>query len=283
MKKTLIIPNENKDVNLAFTQKIVNLLTRQGVEITLSDRYSIFNITDVRYVSDDILFDNVDFAITVGGDGTILRFAEKLSKANIPVVGINLGRLGFMTELEPDEIALLNKIVNDDYTIDKRMMMDVSVSKGEELIFHHCALNDVVVSNGSVSKIAELELFCDNTYVSLYHADGLIVSTPSGSTAYSLSAGGPVMSPNVNAICVTPICSHSFRDRPIVFSDESVVEIYNICEREPYLYLSIDGRINIRIMRNQSVRITKSQKVAKLIRVKDHNFYAELCNKLSAL
>jgi len=91
------------------------------------------------------------------------------------------------------------------------------------------------------------------------------------------------MSPNVNAICVTPICSHSFRDRPIVFSDDSVIEIFNICEREPYLYLSIDGRINIRIMRNQSVRITKSQKVAKLLRVKEHNFYAELCNKLSAL
>lgn len=282
MKKTLIIPNENKDVNLAFTQKIVNLLTRQGVEITLSDRYSIFNITDVRYVSDDILFDNVDFAITVGGDGTILRFAEKLSKANIPVVGINLGRLGFMTELEPDEIALLNKIVNDDYTIDKRMMMDVSVSKGEELIFHHCALNDVVVSNGSVSKIAELELFCDNTYVSLYHADGLIVSTPTGSTAYSLSAGGSIIDPSINCLLLTPVCPHSFyNSRSIVFSPNSHLRIKNVQENEDNTYLTVDGKTNQKISNGDFVNISTSPQFLQIIKIKDKKFYDRVYQKIS--
>jgi NAD+ kinase len=237
----------------------------------------------VRFVSPDRMYDNIDLVVVVGGDGTVLEAARRAAPRDIPIFGINKGRLGYMTSLEVDELDLIEKVMCGEYYFDIRSMLDIELRHNGKPLYVSCALNDAVVSNGSIAKVVDMQLKADDKVVGNYRADGLIVSTPSGSTAYSLSAGGPVMSPNVNAICVTPICSHSFRDRPIVFSDESVVEIYNICEREPYLYLSIDGRINIRIMRNQSVRITKSQKVAKLIRVKDHNFYAELCNKLSAL
>jgi NAD+ kinase len=237
----------------------------------------------IKFVAPEKMYDNVDLVVVVGGDGTVLEAARRAAPKEIPILGINKGRLGYMTSLEVDELDLIEKVMCGEYYFDIRSMLDIELRHNGKPLYVSCALNDAVVSNGSIAKVVDMQLKADDKVVGNYRADGLIVSTPSGSTAYSLSAGGPVMSPNVNAICVTPICSHSFRDRPIVFSDESVVEIYNICEREPYLYLSIDGRINIRIMRNQSVRITKSQKVAKLIRVKDHNFYAELCNKLSAL
>lgn len=237
----------------------------------------------VKYVAPERMYDNVDLIVVVGGDGTVLEAARRAAPKEIPILGINKGRLGYMTSLEVDELDMIEKVMRGEYYFDIRSMLDIELRHNGKPLYVSCALNDAVVSNGSIAKVVDMQLNADDKVVGKYRADGLIVSTPSGSTAYSLSAGGPVMSPNVNAICVTPICSHSFRDRPIVFSDESVIEIFNICEREPYLYLSIDGRINIRIMKNQSVRITKSKKIAKLIRVKDHNFYAELCNKLSAL
>lgn len=237
----------------------------------------------VKFVPPERMYDNIDLVVVVGGDGTVLEAARRAAPKGIPILGINKGRLGYMTSLEVDELDMIPWIMNGEYYFDIRSMLDIELRHNGKPLYMSCALNDAVVSNGSIAKIVDMQLKADDKIVGNYRADGLIVSTPSGSTAYSLAAGGPVMSPNVKAICVTPICSHSFRDRPIVFSDESVIEIYNVCDREPYLYLSIDGRINIRIMRNQSVRIAKSQKTAKLIRVKDHNFYAELCNKLSAL
>ncbi len=237
----------------------------------------------IKFVAPERMYDNVDLVVVVGGDGTVLEAARRAAPKEIPILGINKGRLGYMTSLEVDELDLIEKVMRGEYYFDTRSMLDIELRHNGKPLYVSCALNDAVVSNGSIAKVVDMQLKADDKIVGNYRADGLIVSTPSGSTAYSLSAGGPVMSPNVNAICVTPICSHSFRDRPIIFSDESVIEIYNICEREPYLYLSIDGRINIRIMRNQSVRITKSKRVAKLMRVKDHNFYAEFCSKLSAL
>ncbi len=237
----------------------------------------------VRFVSPDRIYDNIDLVAVVGGDGSVLEAARRAAPRDIPILGINKGRLGYMTSLEVDELDLIERVMNDDYYFDDRAMLDIKLEYNGKPLYLSRALNDAVVSNGSIAKIVDMQLSADNKVVGTYRADGLIVTTPSGSTAYSLSAGGPIMSPNVSAICVTPICPHSFRDRPIVFSDKSVIEIKNICEREPYLYLSIDGRINIRVMRNQTVKITKSDKTAKLIRVKDHNFYAELCNKLSAL
>jgi NAD+ kinase len=237
----------------------------------------------VKFVAPERMYDNVDLVVVVGGDGTVLEAARRAAPKEIPILGINKGRLGYMTSLEVDELDMIEKIMQGEYYFDIRSMLDIELRHNGKPLYMSCALNDAVVSNGSIAKIVDMQLKADDKVVGNYRADGLIVSTPSGSTAYSLAAGGPVMSPNVKAICVTPICSHSFRDRPIVFSDDSEIEIYNVCDREPYLYLSIDGRINIRIMRNQSVRITKSQKTAKLIRIKDHNFYAELCNKLSAI
>ena len=233
----------------------------------------------VRFVSPDRMYDNVDLVVAIGGDGTVLEAARRAAPRDIPIFGINKGRLGYMTSLEVSEMDLIEKVMSDDYYFDNRTMLDVELSHNGKPLYVSRALNDAVISNGSIARVIDMHVKADGKNVGTYRADGLIITSPSGSTAYSLSAGGPIMAPNVPAICLTPICPHSFKDRPIVFSDNSVIEVKNICDREPYLYLTIDGRINIRIMRNQSVRISKSEKVARLLRVKEHSFYEDLCFK----
>ena len=237
----------------------------------------------VRFVSPDRMYDNVDLVVVVGGDGTVLEAARRAAPRDIPIFAINKGRLGYMTSLEVNEMDLIEKVMSGDYFFDNRAMLDIELRHNGKPLYVSSALNDAVISNGSIARIVDMQVKADGKSVGTYRADGLIISSPSGSTAYSLSAGGPIMAPNVPAICVTPICPHSFRDRPIVFSDSSVIEVKNICDREPYLYLTIDGRINIRIMRNQSVRVSKSEKVARLMRVKEHSFYEDLCSKLGSI
>jgi NAD+ kinase len=237
----------------------------------------------IKFVAPEKAYDNIDLVVVIGGDGTVLEAARRAAIRNTPILGINKGRLGYMTAIEVDELDLLEKVFKGNYYFDDRTMLEVQLIHNGKPLYVSRALNDAVVSNGSMAKIVDMQLYSNGKLVGNYRADGLIVTSPSGSTAYSLSAGGPIMAPDVSAFCVTPVCSHSFRDRPIVFSDNSVLEIKNVCEREPYLYLSIDGRINIRVMKNQIVRITKSDKIAKLIRIKDHNFYADLCSKLASV
>lgn len=240
-------------------------------------------VEGIKYVAPERMFDNVDLVVVVGGDGSVLEAARRTAAKSTPILGINKGRLGYMTAIEVNELELIDEVMNGNYYFDERTMLDVELIHNGKPLYFSRALNDAVVSNGSMAKIVDMQLLANGKVVGNYRADGLIVTSPSGSTAYSLAAGGPVMAPDVNAFCVTPVCSHSFRDRPIVFSDSSVLEIRNVCDREPHLYLSIDGRINIRIMKNQSVRISKSDKTAKLIRIKEHNFYADLCSKLASV
>ena len=237
----------------------------------------------VRFVSPEKMYDNVDLVVVVGGDGTVLEAARRAAPRDIPILGINKGRLGYMTSLEVSEMDLLEKVMAGEYYFDNRTMLDIELRHNGKPLYVSRALNDAVISNGSIARIVDMQVKADGRTVGTYRADGLIITSPSGSTAYSLSAGGPVMAPDVPAICVTPVCPHSFKDRPIVFSDSSVIEVKNICDREPYLYLTIDGRINIRIMRNQSVRVSKSDKIAKLLRIKEHNFYEDLCSKLGSV
>lgn len=281
MKSVGIIVNANKDKDLNLTREIVDFLRSCGANIFLSDTFKN-KINNTEYVSERDLFSRSDFIVTVGGDGTILSIAEDVSQYNIPVVGINLGRMGFMAELEPDEISLLSKLLTGEYTLDKRMMIDVRVVRNNSEICHYRALNDIVVSNGSISKMAELELYCQDTYVSLFHSDGLIVSTPTGSTAYSLSAGGAIIDPTINCLLLTPVCPHSFSNaRPIIFSPKSILEIKDIQQNDDNTYLTIDGKTNVKLMYLDVVEVRASSKTVDLIKIKDKGFYDRVYQKIS--
>lgn len=239
---------------------------------------------DFVYLPLEAVYAEANVLIVLGGDGTILEAARRAAPRGTPVLGINLGRLGYMAELELSELDQLKRLFTGEYTLESRSMLRVELlSTSGELKSFCYALNDAVISNGSISRIVDLELYESGTLVTSYRADGLIVATPTGSTAYSLSAGGAVVDPQVPCFCVTPICPHSFVARPMIFSDCSVLEIRNTCAREKMLYLTVDGKMNFELYRNQRVQIMKSDLRTRLIRLKPCGFYRKLRQKMNDL
>lgn len=264
---------------------VIEKLIGYGVSVTLPSaaKNVIKERPGVSYADSNHLYDRAELVIVIGGDGTVLESARRVSDRDIPILGINKGRLGYMTSLEVNELDKLELLVAGEFYIDSRSMLAIEVKNRDKTLYVSRGLNEVVVSNGSIARIVDLELYADGSKVGEYRADGLIVSTPTGSTAYSLSAGGPIMAPGVKGFCVTPICPHAFSSRPIIFPDDSVIEIKNVCVREPSLFITVDGRINIRLGKYNVVRVSRSDKLARIVRIKENNFYSDLYKKLSAL
>ena len=218
--------------------------------------------------------------VVLGGDGTIMESARQAALRGTPVLGINLGRLGYLAELEMNELDLLDKVMAGEYRLDKRTMLSATIiGPNQKEKQSGYALNDAVISNGFVARIIDLQLSEGGTFINTYRADGLIISTPTGSTAYSMSAGGPVADPRLACFCVTPVCPQMLSARPILFPDDAILEVKHICRREKVLYLTLDGKINYELMRNDVVRITKSGLTASIIRVKQQSFYDKLRQK----
>ncbi len=281
MKNAAVISNIKKDSSLSLTKKIASILLSAGATVFLPKSVGE-DINGATLLPESDLFDMADFAVTVGGDGTFLDVAEQTALKNIPVIGVNLGRLGFMAELEPNEINLLTRILDGNYSVENRMMLDVEVVRDNAVICSYKALNDIVVSKGNVSKIAELDLFCNSTFLSHFNADGLIVSTPTGSTAYSLSAGGAIIDPTIDCLLLTPVCPHSFvNSRPIVFSPSSVMEIQDVQDREENTYLTVDGRVNVKLACYDTVRVVASKITTKIIKLKADGFYNRVYQKIA--
>lgn len=287
MLKIALITNFNISEKANAAMAVANRLLQEDCEILIAafNRDKIIRInqdrSEFRYLPMDTVYSEADILIVLGGDGSILEAARRATHRGTPILGINLGRLGYMAELELGELDLLKNLFTGEYEIEKRAMLRIELRSGSDLRSFCYALNDAVISNGSVSRIIDLELSEGGIPVTTYRADGLIIASPTGSTAYSMSAGGAIVDPRVPCICVTPICPHSFIARPLIFSDQSVLEIRNICAREKMLYLTVDGRMNFELYRNQTVRITKSNKETKLIRLKPCGFYRKLRQKMS--
>ncbi len=286
MMKIALITNFNISEKAHAAFMVAERLLREDCEVLIAsfNKDKLIRMhrhrEEYHYMPIDSLYAESDLIIVLGGDGSILEAARRASQLGKPILGINLGRLGYMSELEVGELDLLHKLFTGEYHIEKRAMLRVELFSGEELKSFCYALNDAVVSNGSISRIVDMELFENGSHITNYRADGLIVSTPTGSTAYSMSAGGTIVDPSVNCFCVTPICPHSFAARPLIFSDTSILEVKNICAREKMLYLTVDGKMNFELYRNQTVRITRAAIETQLIRFKDERFYKKLCRKM---
>ena len=287
MKKIALVTNFNIYEKATSALKVANYLLKFGCKILVS-QYSKERVLAMKNYRGNIyflpiekLYDEADLVIALGGDGTILDCAKKMAKRGKPILGINLGHLGYMAELEMDELFALDKIIEGDYTLDERAMIEVEVyDKAGNSKYQSYALNDAVISNGSVSKIINLELYAGENLITSYRADGLIVSTPTGSTAYAMSAGGSIADPKVQCILVTPICPHSFIARQLIFSDETPIMIKNVSVREKSLVLTLDGRSNCDLFKEDEVRISKSEFTVKLVRLKDCSFYSILNQKM---
>ncbi len=280
MKKIAVMPNSGKDIGLLNTKRLVEFLCGKA-EIFMEDSYSVLGM-DVNYVPSSEIYDKADYAIVLGGDGTILLRAAQCAKRKIPVLGINLGKIGFMTEVETDDMeTALEKFLNDDFKIEKRMMLRTEIKKNDEVQFAFHALNDVVVSKTASENLICIELSTDGEEVNRYRADGLIIATPTGSTGYSISAGGPVVDPRMRLVVATPICAHSLAVRSAVLSSDKVVTIKINDSYGTDAVVTADGDVQGYIKDADEVIITESEYDFELVKITNQSFYDTLIKKLS--
>ncbi len=262
--KVVVIPNKQKDKELIYTSKLTKLLDTYGCTYTVCH--------DGISPSAE-----ADLYIVLGGDGSIMRASHSAARYGIPILSINLGRIGYMAELEKDELHLIESFFSGDYHIEERMMLSVTTPDGAENI----ALNDAVLSNGRVSKMVSFSLYSNGQFLSNYTADGVIVATPTGSTAYSMAAGGPVVDPAVECLIATPVCPHSLNNRPVIFSGNTELTVKNETDRDIPMFITVDGGDNLEIGYGESVSIKRSDITTKLVRIKDECFYRTLGKKMN--
>ncbi|MBI3592477.1 MAG: NAD(+)/NADH kinase [Nitrospirae bacterium] len=222
----------------------------------------------------------VDVIIVLGGDGTMLGVCRLVGDKGVPVLGVNLGGLGFITEVNRDEIfEAVEKVLTGSCSVEERIMLTAVVHRNDEKIADFTVLNDVVINKGALARIIDLETYINNFYVTTFKADGLIISTPTGSTAYSLSAGGPILYPTLNSIVLTPICPHTLTNRPIVLPDDFIIEIILRSESED-VFLTLDGQMGFSLKKNDNVEIKKSDFTSKLLIPCERDYFQILRTKL---
>lgn len=278
--KISIFPNFNNDGVLQTCEEICKELDKLGVEYSVAKcNESDETGTLPLFFDTNELIENCDIVIVVGGDGTTLNVAKAASLHNKLTLGINAGRLGFMSGLERDELSLLNRLVSGDYEVEERMMIKARLMS-ENGIQNFICLNDAVITRGDLARLIDVTVKSDGRVITKNRADGMIIATPTGSTAYSMAAGGPVVSPDNSCFVVTPICPHSLVNRSIVFSSDKELEITVENDKNNTSYLSIDGEKSVTVTKNSKIIISKSEYVAKLIKIKPDSFYEILNKKL---
>lgn len=277
MKKIILTPNPYRDKNFKTVREAMDILKNSGVEVKLCLPFEVdrgYELPrDLRFCRLDRELPGADMVICFGGDGTILHMAKAATRHGIPILGVNIGTMGFIAELEAGELSLLSRIASDDYTVDNRMMLDVTVHRDRDIIFHDICLNDVVITKGAIARIVHLAVKCDGIQAMECGGDGIIVATPTGSTAYSLSAGGPIVEPEAAGILVTPICSHDVASRCIVASDKRVITVGFSQNARRNAFLSVDGGKALRMNMGDVATIKRSNLVTRLVRLKDRSFY----------
>ncbi len=221
-----------------------------------------------------------DLLICFGGDGTILHAARDATLHGVPILGVNMGSVGFMAELERGELSLLASLAKGHFTIQERMMLDVHVYRGDKLVSQDLALNDAVISKGSMARVAEMEVLADQIQVTAVNGDGVIVATPTGSTAYSMSAGGPIVEPTSRCIIVTPVCAHQLAARALVLDSERSITVRLPRGSRKHLYLSVDGGKAVRLSGGDRVEIRRSSHTTKLVLLSARSFYQVINEKL---
>lgn len=224
-----------------------------------------------------------DLLICFGGDGTILHAARDATLHGVPILGVNTGSVGFMAELERSELSLLTPLARGMYTIEERMMLDVKVLRGGRVVSQDLALNDAVISKGSMARVAEMEVLADHVKVISITGDGVIVATPTGSTAYSMSAGGPIVEPTSKSIIVTPVCAHQLAARAMVLAPERMVTVQLPRGNHKYLYLSVDGGKAVRLSGGDKVEICQGARCTQLLRLANRSFYQVINQKLGGV
>lgn len=282
--KIAVIVNTLKNEAIDFLPKVIDKLISIGaLPLLMLDTKLFYNSDKVTYYScHKSLVKECDVVITIGGDGTIIHMARHCAEYNKPLLGINFGRVGFVATMEPNEIDKLSMLLTGEYVCQNRMLLKITVENNNESKCFY-AINDAVISRGSLSRMMDLSVSVNNEKICDYRADGIIFSTPTGSTAYSLSAGGPVISPDMECILLTPICPHSLFSRSVIFRQNDVLKVQSISGSSPAseAFLTVDGQHYLPLHSDTKVTVEKYEKSFTLISMEPKNFYTVLNDKLN--
>lgn len=277
MKNVILSPNPYRDKGFQTVRNAVKVLREVGIEPQLCLPFDLdrsFELPkDLRFTRLERELPNADIVICFGGDGTILHMAKAATRKGVPILGVNIGTMGFLAELESTELDQLTRIAANDFNLDGRMMLDVTVQRDRDIIFHDICLNEVVVTKGAIARVTHLSVKCDGVQAMQCGGDGIIVATPTGSTAYSLSAGGPIVEPEASNIIITPICAHDVMSKCMVTSGRRTINVELVRNTRRNAYMSVDGGKAVRLNAGDITTIKKSTLEAKFVRLKDRSFY----------
>ena len=277
MKKILLTPNPYRDKDFNTVRTAMQVLKDAGADVKVCLPFDVdrsFELPkDIRFIRMEREIQDADAVICFGGDGTILHMAKTATRYGVPILGVNIGTMGFMAELESTELSQLSRLAAGDFAIDRRMMLDVTVRRDRDIIFHELCLNDAGITKGAVARIVHLSVKCDGVEAMECGGDGVIVATPTGSTAYSLSAGGPIVEPDAKNILITPICAHEMGSRCIVASMHRQISVELTRNARRNAFLSVDGGKALKLNMGDVTQIRCSDKEIKLIRLKNRSFY----------
>ena len=282
MKKITLMPNPYRDRGFQITRAAEQILKEHGAQTCICLPFHVdrnYDLPqDMRFVTMEEALRDCDVMICFGGDGTILHAARLVGNRDIPMLGVNTGTMGFMAELESNELELLPRVL-DELRCEERMMLHVAVKRNGRVIYEDNALNDAAITKGAVARVVQTNVFCDDVEAMHFDGDGVIVSTPTGSTAYSMSAGGPIVEPTAKNIIITPICAHAIGIRSLVLAKERVVtvQVGRIGKRNAYL--SVDGGKAFRLNAEDNVVVTTSRRCIHLVKVKNSSYYSILNKK----
>ena len=275
-----LIPNLQKPLALAACRELLSWLELKGVRVCLNTEVAA-HLQHTELAADDATMAEIcKLIVVLGGDGTLLSVVRRQPLRGLPILGINLGKLGFLTEIELKNMYVgMERVLGGDYSVQERMMLQVRVLRKGQVVNNLLALNEVVVSKGAFSRMLELNIAIDGQYIDPLPADGCIVATPTGSTAYSLSAGGPIVDPDISVLLLTPICPHSLHSRPMVVSPDSELNITVHAQHDDIL-LTMDGQESVPLQLEDQVIVSRADAVARLVKVSKHGFFDVLRQKL---
>ncbi len=281
MKSIGIISNIIKDPELVMTKQVIDWFESHNFDVILTlDIAKMLDRHDIEMIEDKF-YKSVDCIVVLGGDGTLLAVAPKAAIESVPVIGINLGRLGFLTDIEKETaLVTLGKLITKNYYIEHRMMLELQIISEDNNVQKFTALNDISITRDSYSRMIDYSIHINGQYVDVYPADGIIVATPTGSTAYNLSAGGPIVDPKANVMVVTPICPHTIYSRSIIVSKHDTIGIMIPKLDGGSVGVSVDGKKVYSLKPKDIIRISKSDLTSKLLKISDYNFFDILRNKI---
>ena len=284
--RVILSSNPYRDRGMRAAQQARNILERLGMECCFCLPFEMGQNSNAE-LPRNLTFANLqqelshaDMLICFGGDGTILHAAKDATIHNVPILGVNMGSVGFMAELEESELFQLERLAAGEYTVEERMMLRVRLLRGKQVVYDELALNDAVLSKGSIARVAELDVFADGIHICQLSGDGVVVATPTGSTAYSMSAGGPIVEPGSDNLVITPVCAHQLSARTMVMAGSRKIAVQLPRRSRKSVYLSVDGGKATRISGSDRVEICRAEQRTRLVKLSDKNFYQLLNQKL---